>query len=117
MIAPLRLFAAPALAAAVMASPAMAGDPLLGQWKRPNGVVVAFTACGGGFCLAPVGTKFAGQNAGRVTASGPGTYKGALTDLETGRTYSGSGTLAGNRLSMSGCVLGILCKSETWVRN
>jgi uncharacterized protein (DUF2147 family) len=43
-------------------------------------------------------------------------YSGEITDPENDKTYSGSGTVSGNSLKMKGCVLAVLCKSQTWTR-
>ena len=49
--------------------------------------------------------------------SGPGQWSGQVYNAEDGKTYSGSFTLTGpNTADLKGCVLGILCKSQTWTR-
>ncbi|WP_407820336.1 DUF2147 domain-containing protein, partial [Staphylococcus aureus] len=49
--------------------------------------------------------------------SGKGnSYSGEITDPANDNTYSGSGTVSGNSLSMKGCELNVLCKSQTWTR-
>jgi len=49
--------------------------------------------------------------------SGPGQWSGEVYNAEDGKTYSGSFTLTGpNTADLKGCVLGILCKSQTWTR-
>ena len=103
-------------AASVATGAAQAADPIVGKWKRPNGIIVAFSPCGGGFCASPVTGPNAGKSAGKLSATGDGRYKGTLTDLESGKTYTGKGSINGNTLSISGCVLAVLCKSESWVR-
>jgi len=93
------------------------GDPIEGDWKRPNGVVVRFVACGKEFCASPVGTKFAGQPAGKLTNDGLGHYEGKLIDFQDGRTYQGKAQISGSAMSLSGCIFGgLICKSENWVR-
>jgi len=42
-----------------------------------------------------------------------GEYIGKLTDLDSNKTYSGSVSVSGNVLTSKGCVIKILCKSET----
>jgi len=39
-----------------------------------------------------------------------------VTDPQNDKTYTGKATLSGNTLKMSGCVLGVLCRSENWTR-
>jgi uncharacterized protein (DUF2147 family) len=60
--------------------------------------------------------KYAGKTIGSMKASGGGKYKGTITKPTNGKTYSGSATLSGSSLKMSGCVLGILCESQTWTK-
>jgi uncharacterized protein (DUF2147 family) len=49
--------------------------------------------------------------------NGPGQWSGEVYNAEDGKTYSGSFTLTGpNTADLKGCVLSILCKSQTWTR-
>ena len=49
--------------------------------------------------------------------SGPGQWSGQVYNAEDGKTYSGSFTLTGpDTADLKGCVLSILCKSQTWTR-
>lgn len=91
-------------------------DPIEGMWKRPNGILVKFSACGGGFCATAASGAHAGGSAGKLSPTDGGKYAGSLTDLDTGKTYTGSGSISGSTLHVSGCVLGFLCKSENWSR-
>lgn len=44
-------------------------------------------------------------------------WTGEVYNPEDGKTYSGSLTMTGaNELSLEGCVLAVLCKSQTWTR-
>jgi uncharacterized protein (DUF2147 family) len=44
-------------------------------------------------------------------------WTGEVYNPEDGKTYSGSLTMIGvNELSLAGCVLAVLCKSQTWTR-
>ena len=44
-------------------------------------------------------------------------WTGEVYNPEDGKTYSGSLTMTGaNELSLAGCVLAVLCKSQTWTR-
>jgi uncharacterized protein (DUF2147 family) len=98
------------------AAPAVHADAIEGKWKRPNGHVVRFSACGAGFCATAISGPHAGGRAGKLSPTGNGNYAGSLTDLDTNKTYTGYGTVSGNSLKVSGCVLGFLCRSETWTR-
>ncbi|HMT15490.1 MAG TPA: DUF2147 domain-containing protein [Aestuariivirga sp.] len=111
----IRTLTAAAFAALVIATPALA-DPIAGNWKRPNGIVVRFVPCNAGFCAIVQTGPNKGKSAGKLSASGAG-YKGSLTDLENNKTYSGKGSISGSTLKVSGCVLGgLICKSENWTR-
>ena len=49
--------------------------------------------------------------------SGPSQWSGEVYNAEDGKTYSGSLTLTGpDTAALKGCVLSILCKSQTWTR-
>ena len=49
--------------------------------------------------------------------SGPGQWTGDVYNASDGKIYSGSFTLTGpNSADLKGCVLSILCKTQTWTR-
>ena len=49
--------------------------------------------------------------------SGPGQWSGDVYNASDGKTYNGSFTLTGpNTADLKGCVLSILCKTQTWTR-
>jgi uncharacterized protein (DUF2147 family) len=49
--------------------------------------------------------------------NGPGQWNGEVYNAEDGKTYSGSFTLTGpDTADLKGCVLSVLCKSQTWTR-
>jgi uncharacterized protein (DUF2147 family) len=49
--------------------------------------------------------------------NGPGQWNGEVYNAEDGKTYSGSFTLTGpDTADLKGCVLTVLCKSQTWTR-
>ena len=49
--------------------------------------------------------------------SGSGQWSGEVYNASDGKTYSGSFTLTGpDTADLKGCVLSILCKSQTWTR-
>jgi uncharacterized protein (DUF2147 family) len=49
-----------------------------------------------------------------MKASGSNGYSGSITKPSNGKTYSGSAKLSGSSLKMTGCVLAVLCESQTW---
>ncbi|WP_312414537.1 DUF2147 domain-containing protein [Shinella sp.] len=106
------------LIAALLAMPAAvthAAEPIEGNWKTASGATAAIARCGGGFCITLKTGKHAGKRIGQMNGAG-NDYSGSITDPETDKTYSGSGTVTGSSLRMKGCVLAVLCKSQTWTR-
>ncbi|RVA57043.1 DUF2147 domain-containing protein [Mesorhizobium sp. M7A.F.Ca.US.001.01.1.1] len=103
-----------ALAAMLIMAGAAWADPIEGNWKTEDGDTVAISPCGASFCMTVKTGQYAGQAIGSMKGTGGNKYKGSLTRPSNGKTYSGSGTLSGSTLKVSGCVLGILCESQTW---
>jgi len=102
-------------AVALSAGLAHADEAIVGNWKTVAGDTAAIAPCGGGFCVTLKTGKFAGKKIGTLSGTG-GTYTGEITDPANDKTYSGSGTVSGSSLKMKGCVLKVLCKSQTWTR-
>lgn len=111
----LMLAAAFSLAAIVGPVAAQAAEPIEGNWKTESGETAAIGKCGDGFCITLKTGKFSGRQIGKLSGAG-NEYTGEITDPEADKTYSGSGSVSGNSLKMKGCVLKILCKSQTWTR-
>jgi uncharacterized protein (DUF2147 family) len=119
------------VAVVMMAGTAMA-DPLLGRWQTApddNGQVghIEVAACGAALCGTLVaafdatGTQVDGDTIGRLiiwdtVAVGEGQYEGRIYAPDRDREYASSLVLAGDRLTVSGCVLGICREGGTWVR-
>ncbi len=107
-----------AIAAAAMllsASAASAAEPIEGTWKRNTGALIKYAGKGGKFCGTVLNTKYKGKSIGCMSGSGT-SYKGEVIVLDEGKTYSGKATVNGGTMTLSGCVLAVLCKSETLVR-
>jgi uncharacterized protein (DUF2147 family) len=101
---------------------ANAAEPY-GTWLRPStGPQVSFYDCGGKLCakVAAVKDEKRKSEVGTVimtgaTKTGDNKWEGDLLNLEDGKTYSGVVTLeSASALNLKGCVIGILCKGETW---
>ena len=105
-----------ALAATLIMAGAAWADPIEGKWMTKDGIPLTISACGVSFCMTVADGEYKGKSVGSMKAKGDGKYAGSITRLSTGKTYSGSGRLSGNSLKVSGCVLGILCESQTWKR-
>ncbi|HXV30699.1 MAG TPA: DUF2147 domain-containing protein [Sinorhizobium sp.] len=112
MIRTLLVTAALAVSAA---GPIHAAEPIVGNWKTASGATAEIAPCGGSFCITLKTGKHAGKRIGNL-AGASGSYSGEITDPESDKTYSGSGAVDGNSLKMKGCVLKVLCKSQTWTR-
>ena len=113
---------------------AWAADPS-GVWLTETGTSrVRVAACGTGYCgtiVSAPGKALDAKNpdpslrgrsvvgvrildAPRGDGSG---FAGTLYNPSDGKTYSGSLKLTGsNTLEVSGCVLAVLCKRQTWIR-
>ena len=117
------------------AAQAQKGADITGLWAtEERGASVRITRCGRGFCgtLASTGEGTVDENNPNpalrnrrlvglpVFGAGtpvPGGQEGSLYNPRDGKTYSGRLTVKGpDALVVSGCVLGILCRSQTWTR-
>jgi uncharacterized protein (DUF2147 family) len=99
----------------LVAAPALSAEPIVGKWKTESGETANIGSCGSSFCVKLETGAHKGKQIGKLAGTG-GTYKGEITDPANDKTYSGSGTVKGSKLSMKGCVLAILCKTQTWSR-
>ncbi|WP_426215547.1 DUF2147 domain-containing protein [Methylobacterium sp. NFXW15] len=113
---------------------AASGDPS-GLWLTETGKSkVKIAPCGGGYCGTIVSAPGKALDANNPDASLRGRsvigvqildarkpdgngFSGSLYNPNDGKTYSGSMKLTKpDTLEVSGCVLGFLCKSQTWTR-
>jgi uncharacterized protein (DUF2147 family) len=121
-----------AAALTLLALPALA-DPVEGVWqtrKDDNGNFghVEIKPCGPAFCgvlieaLDSAGKPMESPNVGRqivwdMVAYPDGLYDdGQIYSPDRDKTYNGDMTLAGDKLSVRGCVFGICRDGGTWVR-
>lgn len=130
-------WAALPLAFCVAAMPASAQQrfDIAGLWKTHDpGASVRIARCGRGYCgtLASVGEgtvdvnnpnpalrnrRLVGLTVFSAGTPIPNGQRGQLYNPRDGRTYSGSLTAIGpDTLTVSGCVLGMFCRSQTWAR-
>lgn len=104
----------------ITASPALANSAN-GTWLRSNGAHVSVFDCKGGLGMkvikSPEPEKVGKTIICGAKKSADNKWKGTLLNLDDGQTYSGTVTLSGNSLTLSGCVLGgLICKNDTWSR-
>ncbi len=99
------------------AMPALAEEPIVGSWKRPNGTIIKYEPCGAGtYCGTVMTGEYKGKSIGSMSGK-DGSYKGKVNKLDEGKTYTGKASVKGNTLSLSGCVMGgLICKSENLAR-
>ncbi|WP_439571812.1 DUF2147 domain-containing protein [Sphingomonas sp.] len=102
------------------------------EWRNPsNSVHIRITPCGDRVCGTVIwasekakadarkgGTdKLVGANLFREFRQvAPGQYKGRVFVPDMNRTFSGQMRIEGNAMIGKGCVLGFICKSQTWRR-
>jgi uncharacterized protein (DUF2147 family) len=94
---------------------AFAEDPIVGNWKTELGDTASISSCGSGYCIILKSGKHAGKQIGTFKGK-DGSYEGKITDPDANKTYDGSLTVSGNALRMKGCVLKLVCESQTWPR-
>ena len=128
----------------VMFAPAFAADPA-GTWlTQERDSQVRITNCGGALCGNLIWLKEPNDPAtgkpktdknnadaskqgrpligvqivlGMKPSSTPNKWDGDVYNASDGKTYSGSFTMTGdNSAELKGCVLSIICKSQTWTR-
>ncbi|GAA4024696.1 hypothetical protein GCM10022280_26980 [Sphingomonas swuensis] len=122
-----------ALAAALVAAPASAQSPLEGLWTSPKGnVTVRIAPCGARLCgqvveaSAKAQRRAAKQGVPRLVGepllnniepAGPGKWKGRVYVPRLKSHVGGNITMQGrDRMQVSGCLAGILCKSAVYRR-
>lgn len=105
------------LAAAAVQGPAFAGDEMSGLYKRPNGNLVMVASCGKDYCVTAQTAPYKGRSVGQFRPAGGSSFTGKITDLKSGKTYSGKANFDGKSLTVAGCVMGgLVCKSESWLK-
>lgn len=123
--------AAAAIALAMVAGGATA-EPLLGQWRTApddngNSGLIEVAPCGAALCgtliraFGPDGAEVVSDTVGRqiiteTVAVGEGSYRGRVWSPDRDQTYNSRLTLAGDVLSVQGCVLGICRDGGQWRR-
>lgn len=118
--------------AALVTAGTASADPVAGIWQTQPGDDGAFAhvrmePCGASICGTitqafdadgtPVASDFDGTRiVWDMRPAGEGAYAdGKIYAPDRDRTYNSKMELAGDRLTVSGCVLGI-CRGQTWAR-
>ena len=120
-----------AATAFLLAATAAGADPIEGVWQtQPDEGAfahVTIAPCGSAFCGMISRTfkdksEYKSPNIGRqividMAAQGGGNHEGKVWRPANNKVYQGKASVAGDRMSLSGCVAGgLFCKSQTWVR-
>ncbi len=101
-------------AAIVLGSSSFAfADQIEGNWKTQSGETAKIGKCGSSFCITLKTGKYAGQRIGKMKANG-GKYVGTVTDPADNKQYSGSASVSGSKMKLTGCALKVFCKTQKW---
>lgn len=104
-------------------TPALAFEPY-GIWVREeSGTKFDFYNCAGKLCAKVIAVakdsekKAIGTVILRNAVRKDGAWRGDIYNTDDGKIYSGSVTVdKPDELTLEGCLMRFLCKSETWVR-
>ncbi len=127
-----------------LAGPAFAADPMGNWYTGDKDSQVRITNCGGALCGNLIWLKQPNDPAtgrpktdknnadpskqsrpligvpivlGMKPSGTPNQWSGSVYNAADGKTYSGSFTMTdANTAELKGCVLSVLCKSQTWTR-
>lgn len=114
-----------------LAAGAASADPIEGIWQtQPDEGAfahVTIAPCGPAYCgtisrTFKDGAEYQSPNLGRqivigMAPQGGGAYEGRVWRPANDKVYNGKASVAGDRMSLAGCVAGgLICKSQTWVK-
>jgi len=118
-------------AMAILAGAAMA-EPLVGTWRTANddngnSGLIQVKACGAALCgtliksFDAAGKQMESPNVGRkiiwdTVAAGDGEYRGMVYSPDRDAEYKSRLVLTGDKLSVSGCRIGICREGGVWTR-
>ena len=118
-------------AMAILAGAAMA-EPLVGTWRTANddngnSGLIQVKACGAALCgtliksFDSAGKQMESPNVGRkiiwdTVAAGDGEYRGMVYSPDRDAEYKSRLVLTGDKLSVSGCRIGICREGGVWTR-
>ncbi len=120
-------------AAFIALAAAAAADPLEGLWRTAqddngNSGLVEVAPCGDKLCgrltraFGPDGSQIESPNVGRfiiwdTAPAGGGEYRGRVYSPDRDQEYNSKLVLSGDRLSVSGCRIGICREGGVWTRS
>lgn len=91
-------------------APALAAEPIEGNWVTPRGQTISISACDARFCLYRGNGEALGSVTGAATR-----YEGQVTNPDNGKTNAVEIELDADTLTVSGCI-GPICASRVWTR-
>ena len=109
-----RLLAAAAILAA--GTSFASADPIEGNWKTGDDVLVKVSNCGGSFCVDVMDGEYKGKRSGKLASKGGNTYEGTLKQFSTGISCNGTPTVAGNSMKLVAKKFGMTVKTDNWKR-
>jgi len=118
-----RFFAFAVAAGAIVLSGAVyqaeAASPIGKTYRSDTGRHIKVFSCGGGLGMKIVKAKKKSHVGKRIMCGAKKTaankWSGSILNVDDGKTYSGSASLSGSSLSVSGCVFGgLFCKTQKW---
>ena len=98
---------------------------VMGAWQRADGIArVKVAPCGRVICMTNtyIRPDVTDEKVGErlefdVRTAGGGPLAGSVLDPKSGKSYSATIVVAGDRMTTRGCVLGgVICKSTEWSR-
>jgi uncharacterized protein (DUF2147 family) len=112
------------IALALGTSSAHAAGDLMGAWQRGDGIArVKVAPCGKVICMTntyirpDVTDEKVGERLEFDVKSSGADLAGTVLDPKTGKSYSATIVVNGDRMSTRGCILGgVICKSTEWTR-
>jgi uncharacterized protein (DUF2147 family) len=127
----MKRFAVALAAMLALAAGAALADPIEGIWQTEvdDGAFayVTIAPCGGAYCGTITRTfnasgEYRSPNIGRqivreMAPQGGGAYEGRVWRPSNDKVYLGKIQLAGDRMTLRGCVAGgLFCASQTWAK-
>lgn len=94
---------------------ASAGDPVVGDWKTEVGTTATISRCGQVYCIRMKTGNHAGKQIGSFSRTDEG-YHGEITEPDSRKTFTGSLSVSGDIMKMSGCTMKVVCLTQTWQR-
>jgi uncharacterized protein (DUF2147 family) len=112
------------IALVLSVSSAQAAGDLMGAWQRGDGIArVKVAPCGKVICMTntyirpDVTDEKVGERLEFDVKSAGADLAGTVLDPKTGKSYSATIVVNGDRMSTRGCILGgVICKSTEWTR-